>query len=158
VGKSFVAKHVAKDVKTWGSPEFPETLRERQLEEALESKVSEYIGNLLVTLLEVPGEASKHNDRAYLEQNLIALLSNSYVPLDPPSHNWLGSCSDKIEIRKSGIWNVNHTAQTYEREFLPILSYYVGLTLGEAALGPKPLTSPHWAANVRRDVRQSSLF
>jgi hypothetical protein len=139
IGRSMIEAGLTKVVPSWGSTELPKASNLRKREDYLEAKVSNYIGHLLVTFIEVPGDASKSNDRAYLEQNLIALLSNSYKPLDLASHRWLGLNSDKSEIRKSGIWNVNHTAQAYDPSFLAMLDYYVSLTLGTPQLGSKPV-------------------
>ena len=157
VGRALIEKGEYEPVSSWGSNEFPKNPKLVKLEGALEARVSEYIGNLSVALLDVPGDSAKDNDRAYLEQNLIALLSNAFHPLDPPSHNWLGRHSDKAEIRKSGLWNVNHTAQTYHAPFAKMLGYYVRLTLGER-LGTKPVTPSDWLATVRDDARQLKLF
>lgn len=157
VGRSMILAGLSKAVRTWGSAELPKVHTSRRHEARLESLVSEYIGNLLVITIDVPGDPSKDNDRAYLEQNLIALLSNTYRPIDPPSHKWLGRHSEKPEIRKSGIWNVNHTAQTYEPNFLAMLEYYVFRTLGEKT-GIKPIAPLDWLASARRDTRQLRLF
>jgi hypothetical protein len=158
VGRSLINRGDVPSAPSWGTPEFPSSLRDRKQEEAVEAAVSEYIGDLSVSVLNIPGDSSKHNDRAYVEQNLIALVSNVFRPLDPPSHSWLGNHSDKLEIRKSGIWNVNHTAQTYERAFMPMLDYYVAHTLGTNIPSTKPVAPSDWAANVRRDTRQLSFF
>lgn len=157
VGRSMILAGRSKAVKTWGSVELPKSHTLRRQEAKLESNVSEYIGNLLVATIDVPGDSSKENDRAYLEQNLIALISNTYRPLDPPSHRWLGRFSEKAEIRRSGIWNVNHTAQTYDPKFLAMLEYYVSVTLGETT-GTKPIAPLDWIASARRDTRQLNLF
>ena len=57
--------------------------------------------------------AGKNSDRAYVEKNSIALLSNynylgSSSVIDPPSHTWLGSFCSHEKVRKSGLWNVKH--------------------------------------------------
>lgn len=128
-------------------------LGERQLEQA----VSEYLGHLLVLLIAVPGPSDKRNDRAYLEQNLIALLSNECTPLDPPSCKWLGLYSDKQEIRKSGLWNVNHVRQRFDPTFLEVLDYYVSVTAG-AKPAPVNQLAPHdWQARTRAEGRQLTL-
>ncbi|HEX4159324.1 MAG TPA: hypothetical protein VHY79_12695 [Rhizomicrobium sp.] len=144
-------------VQSWGLPEAPTATRLKRREEALEERVSQYIGKLLVTTIEVPGSSSKNNDRAYLEQNLIALLSNMHAPLDPPSHHWLGRCSDKKEIRKSALWNVNHTLQNFDQRFLDMLDYYVLAALGTAPRA-KPEAPANWARSVRNDSRQLSFL
>ncbi|MCP5412115.1 MAG: hypothetical protein H6924_08275 [Alphaproteobacteria bacterium] len=157
VGRALIEKGLVEPVKSWGTSELPQNQKWLKMEGALEGHVSEYIGNLSVVLLGVPGDSAKDNDRAYLEQNLIALLSNAFHPLDPPSHQWLGRYSDKAEIRKSGLWNVNHTSQTYHQQFANMLEYYVRLTLGERT-GNKPVAPSDWLASVRDDVRQLRLF
>jgi uncharacterized protein DUF6884 len=157
VGRSLISAGRAKNVGSWGTNEYPNSDRLRRAEAFLEAEVSDYIGNLMVAVLEVPGPSSRDNDRAYLEQNLIALFSNRYLPLDPPSHRWLGRHSDKEEIRRSALWNVNHTGQNFDRRFLEMLDYYASLTLGRAPRS-KPVTSPDWLSLVRADSRQLSLF
>jgi hypothetical protein len=157
VGRSLIAAGSAKDVRTWGAAELPKSDQLRQREEILEMKVSQYIGDLMVAMLDVPGPSSRDNDRAYLEQNLIAIFSNNYSPLDPPSHRWLGRHSDKEEIRKSALWNVNHTSQNFDQRFPEMLDYYVSLTLGQAPRA-KPIAAADWIASVRSDNRQLRLF
>jgi hypothetical protein len=157
VGRALMEKGEMESVKSWGNSELPSDQKLLHSEAMLEARVSEYIGNLSVALLDVPGDSAKDNDRAYLEQNLIALLSNAFRPLDPPSHQWLGRHSDKPEIRKSGLWNVNHTGQRYDHRFAKMLEYYVRATLGERA-GVKPVAPPDWLASVRDDGRQLRLF
>jgi hypothetical protein len=157
VGRALMERGEAHRVDTWGSVSAPMTTRQRRSEERLEAKVSEYLGSLLVSVIDTPGDPSKDNDRAYLEQNLIGLISNGYRPLDPATHGWLGNDSDKTAIRRSGLWNVNHTNQAYHATFPRMLEYYVARTLGHP-LGPKPAASAHWSADVRRDVRQMSLL
>jgi hypothetical protein len=158
VGRALINSGDVKCSETWGSVKFPEKKADIRSEAQIEKRVSEYIGNLLVSFIEVPGDSSKHNERAYLEQNLISIVSNVYRPLDPPSGDWLGTKSNKHEIARSGIWNVNHTAQSHDADFLNLLEYYVSFTLGKANLGPKPFVSPEWAANVRRNDMQLSLL
>jgi hypothetical protein len=87
-GRSMINAKVVPDIMSWGSAVTEKTalLAER----GIESAVSTYLGNLFVLLISVPGESDKTNDRAYLGQNLIALLSNACKPLDPPSCAWLG--------------------------------------------------------------------
>ena len=58
--------------------------------------------------------------RGYIERNAMGLLSNyrRQPIIDPPSENWLGNWSDKIEIQESGLWNVNHVEEEYDPQFL----------------------------------------
>ena len=53
--------------------------------------------------LEVNDVPSSKSDRAYLERNCIALLSNfAKEVIDPPSSGWLGLHSSEETIRQSG--------------------------------------------------------
>jgi len=157
VGSSIMASKLHPIISSWGQSTTPDKSDE-SAEKTLEQEVSKYLGRLLVAFVAVPGESEKSNDRAYLEQGLIALLSNSHKPLDPPSYRWLGLTSSKREIRKSGIWNVNHTAQNYEPTFMEILDYYVSLTSGVKPQPSKQLAPADWAKRVRQDARQLSLL
>jgi hypothetical protein len=94
-----------------------------------ERRVSEYLGRMSVFWLEIPDEPGRHSDRAYLERNSIALLSNGLHPLDQPSDDWLGGHSPRAEIRASGLWNLNHVRETYEVGFLGMLDNYIMSTI-----------------------------
>ena len=75
-------------------------------EKSLEKLVSTYLHTLTFTVLEIPGPSSKDNDRAFIEKNSIALLSNYDRPIiDKCSKNWLGLYSKDNEIINSGLWN-----------------------------------------------------
>jgi hypothetical protein len=155
-GRSLINAKMAPPIESWGMSAGDKStlLAERELEQA----VSRYLAELSVLLIAVPGESDKGNDRAYLEQNLIALLSNACKPLDPPSCEWLGLNSAKQEIRKSGLWNVNHTSQRYDSAFLAMLDYYVSVTVGSPPPGAKPVAPSDWAVRARDDQRQLSFL
>ena len=73
------------------------------------SRITRYIGRMSFLWVEVGGEDG-HMRRNYIERNAIALLSGRHKDaLDKPSDCWLGKYSDKPAVRKSGLWNVNHT-------------------------------------------------
>jgi hypothetical protein len=75
-------------------------------EKPLEKIVSTYLYTLPFTVLEIPGPSSKDNDRAFIEKNSIALLSNyDRKPIDKHSQNWLGLHSKDPKIIGSGLWN-----------------------------------------------------
>lgn len=77
----------------------------RDLEVDLERAVSVYIGAMRLIVVEV----TDWQDRARLEQDCIALLSNHDRPAtDSPSSSWLGLDADRHDIRSSGLWNVSH--------------------------------------------------
>ncbi len=134
VGSALLARgDIAPSVPTWGAGHTaPRSVREA--ESHIERSVTEYIGAMSILWLnvdDVPGPAS---DRAYLERNIIALVSNRQQPADPPSGSWLGRWSPYHAIRESGLWNLRHTLDTYDPLFLGVLELYVQVTLGELPL------------------------
>jgi hypothetical protein len=155
-GRSLINAKVVGEVPSWGMVPIGKSalLAERELEQA----VSRYLGELLVLLISIPGQSEKINDRAYVEQNLIALLSNGCQPLDPPSSEWLGLSSAKKEIRKSGLWNVNHVEQAFDAGFIEIFDYYVSLTMGVKEAPPRQLAPADWHARARSNARQLALL
>jgi hypothetical protein len=90
-------------------------------ETEIEMAVSLNIGAMPVLWLNVPNRA----DRGYVECNSIALTSRLAAGLDPPSHGWLGHHAVPIEIRQSGLWNVQHVTQPCHPEFLASLERLV---------------------------------
>ena len=155
-GRSLMNAGLAPAVQTWGAAIADK--RALRTERELEQAVSKYLGELYVLLIAVPGPSNKNNDRAYLEQNLIALMSNSCRPLDPPSCDWLGLNSAKREIRKSGLWNVNHVEQRIDPNYIGVLDYYVSMTTGRKPAPRNPLAPSNWLAQTRHDDRQLPLF
>lgn len=111
---------VASNWGVGGSAGKPVRERERPLERA----VSQHIRRmpfLWIGIEGVPGPASL---RGYIERNAIALLSNysfQDTPIDPPSDTWLGHWATSDYVQRSGLWNVNHVAETYDPGFLDIL-------------------------------------
>ena len=98
----------------------------RLAELPLERDVSMVIGLMPFLWLEVNDTPGTASDRAYLERNCIALLSNyEKEPIDRPSESWLGLRSPQATIRKSGLWNTNHVGDGYIRKFLDVLEKYV---------------------------------
>jgi len=98
----------------------------RLAELPLERDVSTVIGLMPFLWLEVNDTPSAESDRAYLERNCIALVSNfGKEPIDKPSELWLGLHSPQETIRKSGLWNTNHVDDGYSSPFLDVLEKYV---------------------------------
>jgi len=84
-----------------------------------ERRVSEYIRDLPFLWVSVDDEPGPSSDRADIERNTIALVSNfESEPLDPRNEDWLGKASPCREIQKSGLWNVNHVDEEYDPAFL----------------------------------------
>ena len=97
----------------------------RLAEGLLEREVSTYIGQMPFLWISVPDAASPKSDRACMELNCIALLSNFLKPsIDPPSPNWLGLQSGERTIRESGLWNTDSVEKSYDPAFLGILRAY----------------------------------
>ncbi len=73
------------------------------------ARITRYIGRMPFLWVDVDGEHG-HKKRNYIERNAISLLSARHKDaLDKPSDCWLGKDSDRPAVRKSGLWNVNHT-------------------------------------------------
>jgi len=136
VGAAMLARDGA-TLATWGrGSSAPPELRGSPLlqaaEAALERQVSAYIGNISVFWIEVADAPGPSSDRAFIERNAIALLSNRCHPNDPASSSWLGNHSPSCEIRGSALWNVDHVYGEYDHAFLSKLENYVKLTAAEA--------------------------
>lgn len=106
----------------------------RLTEHPLEQRVSEFVGDLAFLWVAVDDEPGTDSDRATVEENAIALLSNyrrEAVDERPP--DWLGRNSASREIRESGLWNVDHVDREpgddeYEPSFLDRLERAVADT------------------------------
>jgi hypothetical protein len=101
----------------------------RESEHDHEQQVSEFIRSLPFLYVAVPDDPGPESDRAYLEQNAIALVSNfESETFDPRSDEWLGRHSPSAEILESGLWNVNHVGEYYDPTFLNRLEEAVEAT------------------------------
>lgn len=127
VGESIIAKHDLHDDypdwdKRWSS--ITRTRAEvRDEEYILERRVSAYIRDQPFLWVNIDDEPSPESNRAYIERNTIALLSNfESPPIDPRREDWLGGYSKSQEICESGLWNVNHVAESYDPSFLDMLA------------------------------------
>ena len=101
-----------------------QALKKRGVSEAMNTAhshshyISKYIGEMRFLWVNIEGEKS-HSERKRIEANAIALLSNrNKHPINLPSKRWLGNYSAKREIRKSGLWNVQHTNNDHKSGFL----------------------------------------
>ncbi|WP_423743913.1 hypothetical protein V5735_13000 (plasmid) [Haladaptatus sp. SPP-AMP-3] len=102
----------------WGQGSHADPAVRRQ-EHDHEQQVSEYIRKLPMVWLTVEDYPAPDNERAYIERNAIALVSNyQKTTIDPREDNWLGNASPKSEIAESGLWNVNHVEEEYDPSFL----------------------------------------
>ena len=127
----------------------------------IELEVSRLIGDMGVLWLEVSDEPSADSDRAYIERNLIALLSGPTGPIDLPSDSWLGRWSSRDAVRSSGMWNVNHVYEIYDPDVIAILEEYVEIAEGSRARDNKSRARKNWrsqAREVRGDNPQIELI
>ncbi|MCZ2130778.1 MAG: hypothetical protein LC109_10995 [Bacteroidia bacterium] len=93
----------------WGDKSKKSDKSIKPSEKPLEISVSKYLHTLPFTVLEIPGPSAKDNDRAFIEENTIALLSNyERQPIDKHSANWLGLQSNDQKIIGSGLWNSDY--------------------------------------------------
>lgn len=104
VGTALIARDQRTDAGQWGQgSSAPRLVRDTEVE--LERAVSDHIRAMPLLWLEV----DDRHDRAAIERDLIALLSNADRPtIDPPSNDWLGHHAARQAIRTSGLWNVHH--------------------------------------------------
>lgn len=129
VGEAFVERESLHDeYPHWG--EGSSAKRERRLSELeLEQRVSDYLRDLPFLWVDVDDKPSADSQRAYIERNTIALLSNCQRDaIDPRSDDWLGTYSRSGKITESGLWNVNHVDEEYDPTFLTHLEEYVNET------------------------------
>jgi len=97
----------------------------------IEKKVSQHIRAMPLLWLKVDDPPGVQSQRAYIERNSIALVSNydklgTSAAIDPPSPHWLGFYCTNIMVCRSGLWNVNHVMeQQWDPEFLNILEQTV---------------------------------
>ena len=108
--------------RTWGKPY---SRRIRADEHVLELDVSSHIRAMPFLWVSVPGLASPENNRAVIERNSIALLSNlNNLSIDPASRVWLGRKAHKV-VKSAGLWNVQFADKTYDSSFLELLNRLV---------------------------------
>jgi hypothetical protein len=129
-------------------------------ERSLERQVSQFIGQMSVLWLAISDPPSKTSDRAYIEQNAIALLAGRDGIVDFPCSDWMGLNSPSIIIRESGLWNLNYVGATYDSRFMDVFSAYVDSTLGQTTHHTDSIAPKDWHA-IRfsgRTVGQLDLF
>lgn len=154
VGQSLIRKSgLEAEFPTWGvGQSAAKDVRAREAE--IELEVSKLITDMPVLWIGVDDEASPDSDRAYLERNLIALLSGPTGPFDLPSANWLGRWSSRNAISFSGLWNVNHVDEEYDPHTLNVLERYVEIAEG----GSEPVTASIAPPGWRTRISQSRIM
>ncbi len=133
VGEAIIEKHSLHDDYPSWDDRWSSIERERSTvrdeEYILERRVSAYIREQPLLWVNLDDEPSADSDRASLEQNALALLSNfDKESSNPRSDCWLGRYSQSRKIRDAGLWNVNHVGERYDPEFLELLATAVSET------------------------------
>ncbi len=111
----------------WAASKLSRADKER--ERPLEAAVSEHIGAMRVLWLDVNDEPGPSSERAYLERNVIGILSSDGERRDPPSSTWLGLDAAPDEIRSSGLWNIDHVGARVDPDALVRLTAAVRRTV-----------------------------
>ena len=121
VGSALMQRDPRLAIDTWGQGSTaPRDVREA--ENALECRVSDVIRRMPFLWLDVPDAPGPNSLRAVVERNSIGLLSNARGQvLDPASSTWLGLDCSREAVRRSGLWNVQHTEDIYDPAFLDAL-------------------------------------
>jgi hypothetical protein len=106
VGAALLARD-STSLPTWGiGSSAPLAVRDCEVtqtaEAGCEKRVSEYIGAMSVLWIGVPDEPGSRSDRAFIERNAIALLSNRFAPTDIASETWLGPI--ELQLLKFGAY------------------------------------------------------
>lgn len=160
VGAALIRKSQGNfDVHTWGQGQHaPKKVRTAEL--PIERQVSSFLRAVHVLWLNVPDEPGPASDRAFIERNVIALLSNSSYNRDRPSGDWLGNFSLKKDIRYSGLWNVNHVGEPFDERVFQVFEKYVEITLGSRKPLKRSLAPKHWHSSLKGDLisKQFQLF
>lgn len=127
VGTAFLRKEGLEErYPTWGVGSSA-SVEVRDQEHCIERKVSQYIRSMPFLWLRVDDAPGPQSQRAYLERNSIALLSNygklgTDAAIDPPSAGWLGFHCSNIKVRRSGLWNADHVTEgEWDPLFLDVL-------------------------------------
>lgn len=133
VGEAMIEKHdLSDDYPDWDdrwSGIDRERSEVRSEEYIVERRVSAYVREQPFLWVNLDDEPGADSDRARLERNAIALLSNfEKRSIDSRRDDWIGRHSRSDKIRDSGLWNVNHVDEGYESEFLDLLANAVAET------------------------------
>lgn len=155
IGTSIINKHKI-ICPTWGKGQISDKIIENA-ERKIEIQVSDYISALKILCIDIRDEASKNSDRAYLEMNLIALLTNKTNPVDYPNTEWLGYWCKNETVKKYAIWNVAHTQSKYDPLFFNVLEEYSSLTINGKKPPAKSIAPKDWNSK-RHDYDQLELF
>lgn len=129
VGRAMIEREgLGDEYPHWGAGSTAD--RERRLAElAHERRVSEYVRDLPFLWVDIDDEPGPESDRASVERNAIALVSNyEKEAIDRRSDEWLGRSSPRDKVAASGLWNIDHVEEQCDTAFLDRLAGAVGDT------------------------------
>lgn len=117
IGSALMNKY-NKYCNTWEEPKANTVIR--KLEHWLEMEISKHIQKMQVLVIPIESGNEEIKKLAlYIEENIIALLSNFYkYPIDSPSPEWLGRYCQNNLVQISGLWNTHGVMKRYDRGFL----------------------------------------
>lgn len=142
---------------TWGKEQHSNKII-KDAEREIEIQVSNYISTLKILCIDIRDKASKDSDRAYLERNLISLLTNRTNPVDYPNSEWLGYWCENEKVKKYAIWNVAHTQDRYDPLFFNVLEKYIEYTINAIKPSTESLAPKGWNSKGIHDHNQLELF
>jgi hypothetical protein len=106
VGEALIRRDGLRDMyPNWGTGQ-NSTGAVRDNEKPLEKKVSDIIADLFVGCVAVADKSTKESARSLIERLSIALFTEHLLPVEAPSHHWLGLHSKHEVIAKTGLWNL----------------------------------------------------
>lgn len=129
----------------------------QDIEGTIEKRVSEYLRGMEVLSIRIEDSPSKMSDRAYIEQNMIALLSGPIGPVDLAKESWLGYHCPNPAVCRSSLWNVEYTDMQYDPSFLEVLQVYVDVSAGRISPPEHSLAPMHWLQSAKSGYRQHKL-
>ena len=125
VGRAMIERDNLRDeYPDWGKGQ-SSSKEIRDQEVALEQKVSNYIGQLIVLYIPISDASGINSMRATVERQFIALFTETMNIIEGSSSRWLGGFSDKAKIRDSGLWNVRDVGGDYDLRFVPLFESMV---------------------------------
>lgn len=156
VGAAISRRERRLSLSSWGVGQSADA-RTRLNEVELERMVSAHIGSMGVLWLAIEDDPGPASDRAYIERNVIGLLSARSGRKDEPSSDWLGRDSPSERIRNSGLWNLEFLGFEYAPEFLDVFEEYVMATIGSRRKPDRSIAPHNWHSKDQSKTSRNQL-
>lgn len=123
IGNALLNKgDLEKTSETWGvGSNATKIIKDK--EKWLELEVSSEIRKLRFCVFEIDDKASKNSKRSTIEKSLINILSTRNIDLI--SADWIGKKSPAKEIRRTGLWNIQHSSLCISKDKIDFLLSYL---------------------------------